>query len=89
MIRVTKDVLRKLNATVGKLDTDSGQVFVGFIGRLERGDGLYHGDVHFEDPDDVPPQGTVSVQAILNATGAEKPKHSTPAPKPKPKHTEN
>lgn len=66
MIRITKDVLRQLNAAVGKLDTDSGKVFKGFIGRLHMSDRLYHGDVSYTDVGDDPPKDTVSIQSILS-----------------------
>jgi hypothetical protein len=66
MIRITKDTLRELNAAVGKLDVDTGQVFTGFIGRLEMADGLYHGELHYADAGDEPPDETVSIQAIVS-----------------------
>jgi len=66
MIRITKDVLRQLNAAVGKLDVDSGQVVDGFIGCLEMSDRLYHGEIHFSPPGDDPPEDTVSIQSILS-----------------------
>jgi hypothetical protein len=67
MIRITKDTLRQLNAAVGKLDVDTDQVFVGFIGRLEMVDGLYHGELHYEAVGEEPPADTVSIQEILAA----------------------
>ena len=66
MIRVTKGTLRQLNAAAGKLDTDSGEVFLGFVGRLEKSDGLYHGDVKLAEAGDDPPEETVSLQKILS-----------------------
>jgi hypothetical protein len=65
MIRITKDVLRQLNAAAGKLDTDTGQVVAGFVGRLEMVDGLYHGEIHYADAGDDPPTDTVSIQSII------------------------
>lgn len=65
MIAITKDTLRQLNAAVGKLDTDSGQVFVGFVGRLEMADRLYHGELRFEPAGDDLPSESVSIQSIL------------------------
>ena len=66
MIRVTKDVLRQLNAAVGKLDTDSGQVFEQFIGRFDMIDRLFHGELHFADAGDEPPEENVSIQTIIS-----------------------
>lgn len=66
MIQITKDTLRQLNAEVGKLDTDSGWVFAGFVGALDMSDGLYHGELRYEEPGDDPPQATVSIQCILS-----------------------
>lgn len=65
MPSITKDTLRKLNAAVGRLDVDSGQVFAGFVGRLDMSDRLYHGELRYSDPGDNLPEETVSVQAIL------------------------
>jgi hypothetical protein len=80
MIRVTKNVLKQLNAAVGKLDTDSGRVFLGFIGRLHMSDRLYHGDVRYADVGEDPPSDTVSIQAILSPDSSAKPaKSSKPA----------
>ena len=70
MIQITKDTLRQLNAAMGKLDGDSGKVFVQFIGQRER-DGLYHGELHYAEPGDDPPKGTVSIQSILSAGDVE------------------
>ncbi len=70
MLRITKDTLRQLNVAAGKLNTDSGEVFLGFVGRLEMSDRLYHGELRFEVAGDDPPEDTVSIQAILDsATG--------------------
>ncbi len=66
MIRITKDVLRQLNAAIGKLDMDSGDVFRGFIGRLKMCDGLYHGDMRYTAAGEDPPEDTVSIQSILD-----------------------
>jgi hypothetical protein len=66
MIRITKDTLRQLNATSGKLDKDTGQIIIGFVGRLEMSDRLYHGEIHYRDACDKPPAETVSIQSILS-----------------------
>jgi len=68
MIRITKDTLRQLNDEAGKLDMDTGCVFVGFVGRLEMSDGLYHGELRYADVGDKPPEDTVSIQSILEPT---------------------
>ena len=65
MIRITKNTLRQLNAAIGKLDTDSGQIFAGFVGRLEMVDRLYHGELRFRPVEDKPPSELVSIQHIL------------------------
>ena len=64
MLRITKDVLRQLNAAIGKLDSDSGEVFAGFVGRREIGDCLYHGELRYSPPGDDPPKETCSIKAI-------------------------
>lgn len=66
MIQITKDTLRQLNAAVGKLDSDCGQVFAGFIGALNMADRLYHGELRHEEPGDDPPEATVSIKKILS-----------------------
>ena len=76
MIAITKDVLRTLNAEAGKLDTDSGMVFGGFVGRFNMTDRLFHGELRFTDPGDDPPKGTVSVKAIIKPPIQAKPKKS-------------
>ena len=68
MIRITKDTLRQFNAAAGKLDSDSGKVFAGFVGALDMADGLYHGELRYEEPGDDPPEATVSIQHILSPT---------------------
>jgi len=68
MIQVTKDTLRQLNAATGKLDTDSGRVFTGFVGAISMADRLYHGELRYEEPGDDPPEATVSIQHILSPT---------------------
>lgn len=79
MVQITKDVLRQLNAAVGKLDTDSGKVFDGFVGRLHMSDRLYHGEVRYADVGEDPPKDTVSIQAILSQDSSAKPvKHAKP-----------
>lgn len=70
MIQITKDTLRQLNAAAGKRDSDSGNVFVGFVGRRHKEDGLYHGELRYEEPGDCPPKATVSIQTILSPTAA-------------------
>lgn len=65
MIAITKATLRRLNAAAGSLDTDSGQVFVGFVGRLYMQDRLYHGDLQFAPAGDTRPAQTVSIEALL------------------------
>jgi len=72
MIRVTKDVLRQLNAAAGKLDTDSGKVFEQFIGRFDMSDRLFHGELHFADAGDEPPEEKVSIQTIISPAEAAK-----------------
>lgn len=49
-VAVTKSQLQELNEHRGQLDTDSGQVFVGFVGRLHTDDGLYHGELNLTEP---------------------------------------
>ena len=74
MIRITKDVLRKLNpASVGKLDTDSGKVFLGFIGRYHMDDRLFHGELRFAEVGEDPPRDTVSIKSILSPESSAKP----------------
>lgn len=80
MIRITKDVLRKLNAAVGKLDLDSGKVFVNFIGRFDMSDRLFHGVVNYAEVGEDKPKDTVSIKSILSSTSPVKPaKSSKPA----------
>jgi hypothetical protein len=69
-IAIAKDTLRKLNAATGSLDTDSGKVFAGFVGSLDMADGLYHGELRYEEPGDCPPETTVSIQSILSPVSA-------------------
>jgi len=76
MIRITKNVLRQLNDAAGKLDADTGDVFLGFIGRLEMSDGLYHGDVIYADVGEDPPKDTVSIKTILSPAKSVKPAKS-------------
>jgi len=64
VISITKDVLRTLFAARGKLDTDSGKVFAGFVGAPSATDKLWHGDLQFDDPGDTPPKDTVSIKTI-------------------------
>lgn len=79
MVRITKGVLRQLNAAVGKLDSDSGKVFLGFIGRFHMSDLLFHGDVRYADVGEDPPKDTVSIQTILSPDSSAKPaKHAKP-----------
>ncbi len=73
MITITKDVLRTLNAAAGKLDTDSGLVFAGFVGRFHMTDRLFHGELRFTDPGDDPPSDTTSVKAIISPSSSAKP----------------
>jgi hypothetical protein len=85
MISITKDVLRQLNAAVGKLDTDSGEIFAGFVGRRERNDGLYHGELRYSPPGDDPPKETCSIKAITAPPKTAKPsKPAKPAKSAKP-----
>ena len=72
MISITRDVLRTLNAAAGKLDTDSGKVFAGFVGRFHMTDRLFHGEVRFTDPGGDPPSDTTSVKAILSPSSSAK-----------------
>lgn len=44
-IKITKEQLRRLQECRGHLNTDSGRVFDGVVGRLHD-DGLYHLTVH-------------------------------------------
>ncbi len=80
MVQITKDVLRQLNpVAIGKLDTDSGKVFMGFVGRYHMTDRLFHGDMRYADVGDDPPSDTVSIQAILSPdSSAKPPKHAKP-----------
>ena len=73
MVRITKDVLRQLNVAAGKLDTDSGKVFVRFVGHPGKSDNLWHGDLQFNDPGDNPPVDTVSIQSIVATDAVAKP----------------
>jgi hypothetical protein len=66
MLRITKNTVRQLNAAVGKLDVDTGQVFAGFVGRLEMADRLYHGELCYTEVGDEPPEEEVSIQSILS-----------------------
>ncbi len=85
MILITKDVLRKLNAAVGKLDSDSGKVFSGFVGRFHMSDRLFHGDLGFADVGEDAPSDTVSIKAILSLDSSAKPaKHVKSAKSAKP-----
>lgn len=85
MIQITKDVLRQLNAAVGKLDSDSGKVFSCFIGRFHMSDRLFHGELHFANVDVEPPEEKVSIQAILSPDSSAKPaKHAKSARSAKP-----
>jgi hypothetical protein len=70
MIAITKDMLKQLNAVVGSLDSDSGMIFAGFVGRLEMADRLYHGELRYEEPGDDLPEATVSIQSILSPTSS-------------------
>lgn len=73
---ITKSTLRKLNEVVGKLDRDSGQVVTGFVGRLDMSDGLYHGEIHYTEVGDEPPEDVVSIRAILSPDMAAIPANS-------------
>ena len=70
MLAITRDVLRTLNAATGKLDTDSGLVFAGFVGRFHMTDRLFHGELQFTNPGDDPPSDTTSVTAIISPSSA-------------------
>lgn len=48
-IKITKDQLRQLQAQRGSLETDTGRIFVGLVGRRMPADGLYHCDLTFRD----------------------------------------
>ena len=69
MLKITKDTLRRLNAVVGCLDNDTDDVFVGFVGRLNMSDRLYHGDVTFQSVGDTLPADSVSIKSILTDNG--------------------
>ena len=85
MIAITKDVLRTLNAAAGKLDTDSGEVFEGFVGRLEMSDRLYHGELRYTPAGSDPPKETCSIKAISAPAKPAKPsKPAKPAESAKP-----
>jgi len=71
MERVTKDVLKKLNAARGKLDTDSGKVFDQFVGRLNMADRLYYGKLIFSAVGEEAPKETFSMSSILGGAGNE------------------
>lgn len=64
-VAITKATLRELNAVRGHLDIDSGQVFEQFIGRLDPRDGLYHGELMYSTPGEIPPVEVVSITDIL------------------------
>ncbi|MBC8869195.1 MAG: hypothetical protein H8E44_07245 [Planctomycetes bacterium] len=74
MLRITKDTLRQLGEAKGKLDLDSGQVFVGFVGRIDLADKMYVGEVHFSAPGEEPPADSISIGAILEPKAKQKPK---------------
>lgn len=77
MLCITKDTLRQLNAATGKLDSDSGLVFLGFVGRLEMSDGLYHGDARYEEAGDDPPKEFVSIATLLSPNPPDPPETLT------------
>ena len=85
-IQITKDVLRQLNAAIGKLDSDSGQVFGGFVGRFHMSDRLFHGEFRYSEVGDDPPRDTVSIKKILSPDSSAK--SSRPAKSAKPVVTE-
>jgi len=64
-VRITKDQLRAIQAARGALDTDSGRVVRRFVGRLDMADGLYVGQVEFDDVGDDPPAERVSIETIV------------------------
>jgi hypothetical protein len=68
MLTITKDTLRQLNAVAGCLDDDTGDIFVGFVGRLDMADRLYHGVITLRPVGDELPTETVSIKAILDNT---------------------
>ena len=68
MLTIDKETLRLLNAATGKLDTDTGFVFAGFVGALNAQDSLYHGELRYEDVGTDPPEATVSIESILAPT---------------------
>ncbi len=85
MVRVTKDVLRQLQAAVGKLDICSSKVFTGFVGRFHMSDRLFHGELRYAEVGDDPPNDTVSIQSILSPDSAAKPvKHDKSSKSSKP-----
>lgn len=73
MIQITKDTLRLLNSAVGKLDTDNGKVFAGFVGSLNMADGLYHGELRYTDPGQDLPKDAVSIKSVLEPLVAANP----------------
>ena len=80
MISITKDTLRQLNAAVGKLDVDTGEIFAGFVGRLHVNDSLYHGDLRWVEAGEDPPKDTVSVKSLLAPSKPKPPSKSKPKP---------
>lgn len=66
MLRITKDTLRQLGEAKGKLDLDSGQVFQGFVGRIDLADKMYVGEIYFATPGEEPPTDSISISAILS-----------------------
>ena len=43
-------------------------MFLGFVGRLDLADNLYHGELRFGQPGDEPPEKTASIKTILPPT---------------------
>jgi len=70
MIAITKSTLKELNRHRGTLDTSTGMVFTGFIGRLFIADGLYHGEIKYAVPAcDGPLEASFDINEIINRKG--------------------
>ena len=65
-MKITKDVLRKLNAHAGQFDTDSDMVFDGFVGKIEMPSKAYVGEPTYSEPGEDPPEQRFSLSEITN-----------------------
>lgn len=63
---ITKEQLRNVQKHRGKLDHDTGKVFLGFVGALDMSTKLYRGYLKYEEVDDAnPPKESVSINEVL------------------------